>query len=374
MSARPDWKPARAICWTDPEASLATNNRARWVAPTYKQHTAVDAEGGVLLDVAVSAGAQHDTKAVEAPLDAIQTTTGVLMGIATMEASYAITRVFAALEARGIEAIMPTKVERPPRKGILPVRRFKSDAKHGVVRCVTGTILRAHGKPGSRGFQASDARIADCEPCRPRAICFGATMRRRAILLHKDHPALLRARRKHARWRQRERAFYRRHLGLVEGVHGVTKTWHGLARATRRGLANTQSQAFLTAAVINLNRLATPSFSQSSPLSPPAPPRSHPPLVTYRLTANPPQNLSVSAVLQQARYERSLIWCRPPPASSAKSIRRRAGRAAADQANRYRRCHNFRLRSTDFSQVVCEPERVPTARGLAFNLDTCVTY
>ena len=91
------------------------------------------------------------------------------MGIATMEASYAITRVFAALVARGIEAIMPTTVERPPRKCIMPVRRFKFDAKHGFVRCVTGTILRAHGKPGSRGFQPSDARIAHCEPCRPRA-------------------------------------------------------------------------------------------------------------------------------------------------------------------------------------------------------------
>jgi hypothetical protein len=42
----------------------------------------------------------------------------------------------------------------------------------------------------------------------------------------------------------------------VEGVHGEAKTWHGLGRAIRRGLANMQIQAFLTAAVINLKRLA----------------------------------------------------------------------------------------------------------------------
>ena len=65
-------------------------------------------------------------------------------------------------------------------------------------------------------------------------------MRTRAILLHKDYPALLRARRKYARWRPRERAFYRRHRGLVEGVHGEAKTLHGLARAVRQGLANMQ--------------------------------------------------------------------------------------------------------------------------------------
>jgi hypothetical protein len=110
--------------------------------------------------------------------------------------------------------------------------------------------------PDSDGFQHYRARIPDCEPCRLRAVCFSTTMRRRAILLHKDHPALLRARRKYARWGPRERALHRRHRGRVEGVHGEAKTWHGLTRAIRRGLANMQIQAFLTATVINLKRLA----------------------------------------------------------------------------------------------------------------------
>jgi hypothetical protein len=39
-------------------------------------------------------------------------------------------------------------------------------------------------------------------------------------------------------------------------VHGETKTWHGLARAVRRGLGNVKIQAYLTAAVVNLKRLA----------------------------------------------------------------------------------------------------------------------
>ncbi len=248
--------PAEPVCRTDPDASLATNNRARRVEPAYKQHTAVDAEAGVVLDVALTTGAQHDTKAVEGQLDAIPATTGVPIGIATMDAGYATTRVFAALEARGIEAVIPTKTEQPPKKGTIPVRRFKLDAKHRVVRCPAGKVLRPHGVPDSDGFQHYRARIPDCEPCRLRAICFSTSMRRRAILLHKDHPALLRARRKYARWGPRERALYRRHRGLVEGVHGEAKTWHGLNRAIRRGLANIQIQAFLTAAVINLKRLA----------------------------------------------------------------------------------------------------------------------
>jgi len=39
-------------------------------------------------------------------------------------------------------------------------------------------------------------------------------------------------------------------------MHGEAKTQHGLRRAVRRGLANMSIQAYLTAAVINLKRLA----------------------------------------------------------------------------------------------------------------------
>jgi hypothetical protein len=81
-------------------------------------------------------------------------------------------------------------------------------------------------------------------------------MERRAILLHKDHPALLRARRRRLRWGAREHRLYAQHRDRVEGIHGEAKTWHGLARAIRRGMANMQIQAYLTAAVINLKRLA----------------------------------------------------------------------------------------------------------------------
>ncbi len=40
-------------------------------------------------------------------------------------------------------------------------------------------------------------------------------------------------------------------------MHGEAKTQHGLGRAVRRGLDNMSIQAYLTAAVINLKRLAT---------------------------------------------------------------------------------------------------------------------
>ena len=227
-------KPAAAsVCKTDPDASLTKNNKAHRSEPSYKHNTAVDAEHGVVLDVAVTTGAVHDAKTVESQLADIVAATGNTIRTATMDASYAITRVFADLERRGIEPIIPAKAERPAKKGTIPVRRFKLDAKNRLVRCPAGKVLRPHGQPDSDGFQHYRARIPDCRSCRLRALCFSPTMKRRAILLHKDHPALLRARRKYARWADRERALYRNHRIRVEGYHGEAKTWAGqnLARA-----------------------------------------------------------------------------------------------------------------------------------------------
>ena len=44
---------------TDPDATMATNARNRHLEPCYKQHTAVDDKVGVILDVAVTTGAEE---------------------------------------------------------------------------------------------------------------------------------------------------------------------------------------------------------------------------------------------------------------------------------------------------------------------------
>jgi hypothetical protein len=64
------------------------------------------------------------------------------------------------------------------------------------------------------------------------------------------------ARRREERWSEEDARLYRRHRWRSEGFHGEAKTWHGLARAVRRGLQNMRIQAFLTAAAVNLKRLA----------------------------------------------------------------------------------------------------------------------
>jgi len=78
----------------------------------------------------------------------------------------------------------------------------------------------------------------------------------RTILIVDGYPALLRARRRRKNWDDETKGWYDRHRWRAEGVHGEGKTQHGLRRAVRRGVDNVAIQVYLTAAVMNLKRLA----------------------------------------------------------------------------------------------------------------------
>src|SRR4051794_38726670 len=143
---------------------------------------------------------------------------------------------------------------RPNRSAAVPLRRFRYDAKHDLLRCPRGKILRPTRRVEHGRFFYSKAR--DCSRCSLASLCLSKGRANKAVVVSDDHPALLRARRRRLRWSEEDRRLYQRHRWRSEGFHGEAKTWHGLARAVRRGLQNMRIQALLTAAAINLKRLA----------------------------------------------------------------------------------------------------------------------
>lgn len=62
--------------------------------------------------------------------------------------------------------------------------------------------------------------------------------------------------RRRRNWDEKFCRLYQRHRWQIEGRHGDAKTQHDLRRAVRRGLSNVAIQVYLTAAVMNLKRLA----------------------------------------------------------------------------------------------------------------------
>lgn len=50
---------SRKLCRTDPDATMATSSKAP-LRPASKQHTAVDDRAGVVVDVGIPTGEEHD--------------------------------------------------------------------------------------------------------------------------------------------------------------------------------------------------------------------------------------------------------------------------------------------------------------------------
>ena len=251
----------KKVCVTDPDATMATNARNRHLEPCYKQHTAVDDKMGVTLDVEVTTGEKNEGEMIAPQVDEVKATTGVDIKTVTADAGYAYAKVYGALERRGINALIPAKAE--PIRSRVPLRRFRYDAKHDILRCPRKRVLRPT-RPVKHGrFFYSKAK--DCARCPLRGDCLSKGRVNKAVVVGDDYPALLRARRRRERWGEQDRRLYQRHRWRSEGFHGEAKTWHGLARAVRRGLTNMRIQAYLTAAAINLKRLAAALYAPFVP-------------------------------------------------------------------------------------------------------------
>ena len=243
----------KKVSTTDPEATMTTSRKDQKMAPSYKQHTAVDDKGGVIVDVAVTTGESSEGKGLLEQLARVEANTTQTVKTVTADSSYAHAANYEALEGRGIEAVIPP--QRQPRTNKpMPLMRFRYDERNALVRCPAGRKLRRSCRT-EKGWMYR-ARVKDCRGCPNRSRCLTRSVTARQVLIVDGYAALLRARRKRRRWEDATVGKYVRHRWRVEGVHGVAKTQHGLRRAARRGLANVRIQSYLTAAVMNLKRLA----------------------------------------------------------------------------------------------------------------------
>lgn len=238
---------------TDPEATLTTNNKQMRMEPCFKQHTAVDDSAGIIVDAHVTTGETSEGEQMMETIARVEATTGKPVQRVTADAAYAHSRNFAACETRGIDAVIPPQKSSNTKKA-MPSSRFKYDAKHQCVRCPAGQFM-THSSRIEKGMSFRMSASV-CSRCPHKTACVPSSAKCRSILVVDGYDALLRARRRRERWNQETTEIYNRHRWRVEGTHGEAKTQHGLRRAVRRGLANVSIQAYLTAAVINLKRLA----------------------------------------------------------------------------------------------------------------------
>jgi transposase len=252
----PDGSAARRrpkVSSTDPDASFGVGGPQQRLEPGYKQHTAVDDQAGVIVDVAVTTGAANEGHVLPAQLARVEAQTGVAVRTVTADGAYAHPRNYEHLEQRGTAAVIPPARERRTAQRI-PARRFKYDPHHDCVRCPGGCVLRrATRTPLGWVYRG---RVDECLGCPLRDRCLPPSATVRTITIGAGYEALLRARRHRRRWGAKEYGLYARHRWRAEGAHSEAKLCHGLRRAARRRLWNVEIQAYLTAAVQNWKRLA----------------------------------------------------------------------------------------------------------------------
>lgn len=239
---------------TDPDATMTTSSHTHRMEPFYKQHGAVDDQCGVIVDVDVTTGEANEGSQLPDQIKRIEENTGLDIDTLSADAGYAHGKNYEHLETKQIDAVIPPQKENNHPKRI-PIRRFKYDAKHQIVKCPGGKILSRRTED-KRGWIYRSS-IKDCCHCQLRHRCLSETAKSRSILISGGYEALLRARRRHRNPDKTFKQIYSRHRWQIEGMHGEAKTQHGLRRAVRRGLPNVAIQAYLTAAVINLKRLVT---------------------------------------------------------------------------------------------------------------------
>lgn len=240
---------------TDPDAGLARSCLQPSLRPTYKQHSVVDDKKGVIVDIEVTSSEEHESRVVKGAIERTEERIGPVHTM-TADKGYATGAVYECMEKKGIDPlIVPQQTQRKGRGGI-PKEKFKYDALHNRVKCPAGKDMTYIGDD-QKGKRFKSKRT-ECAKCHLEKQCLGANRQRYKIIrIGEGHEALLRARRRYSRrWNDQERRLYTRHKHRVEGVHGEAKEQHGLRRAVRRRLWNVKIQSYLTAAVINLKRLA----------------------------------------------------------------------------------------------------------------------
>lgn len=210
----------RTVCLTDPDAAMATSGRNRRPEPGHRQHRGADDPPGVVPDVAVTAGEVNAGGRMPARLDAAATRTGAPIARGTADAGHACGRIFGRPEDRSIAAVIPMRAG--PIRSPVPLRRFRHDAGHDIVKRPRGKVRRP-GTPVTHG-RLFHARSRDRGRCDLTALCSAGGRMTRSVVIGDHHPAPSRARCRRDRWSAADDRLDQRHRWRSEGCHGAAKT------------------------------------------------------------------------------------------------------------------------------------------------------
>ena len=239
---------------TDPECGMM-KRPGKPVGFHYLDHQTCDAENGIITDVYVTAGNEHDstphTQRLEYQIDKFEMKTEAICA----DASYDSGEVHNAMLNRNIKTFIPerTRSGTPNYEPAFDPKVFTYDEERDIYVCPAGKVLRYSGYRKKDRRKRYTAKKADCLSCPYREQCNGHTKNPRMIdrTLHEK-----------ARSIQRQnigtpeyRAAMRLRKIWCEGNFSHQKANHNLTRTRKRGIERVTEQCLLSACALNLKRL-----------------------------------------------------------------------------------------------------------------------
>jgi transposase len=244
----------RARSRTDPEASVI-DHPTFGLHLAYKAHVAVDDHPARVITAAVvTPGATADEYLLEELLWRHRRLVGRLPCYVVADRRYGTLHHYRYLAQLGIRAAIPQRAGKKRNAGgVWSIRDFRYDAECDTYACPAGETLARQSVRASERMVAYKAPPGVCRTCRFRGQC-SPTGKERGLRRSFDRGYLDEAQ----RWLKTEegkRRFGQRKV-YVETVFALAKDRHGLRRAQWRGKWKVQIQVWLTAAAMNIRKLA----------------------------------------------------------------------------------------------------------------------
>jgi len=239
----------RTISMVDPDARVGAKSRSRMFIG-YKAALMMDADSQLITAVDAVTGCENDSEHMLTLVDDFLAK-GIHPAEVVADSGYASGPNRAGLAKRSILPTIPVRKKNHP-GGLMSQEFFFFDPETMTVRCPANKVTHFHFRHRDGLGEFFTFPKQTCAACRLRPQCTGAINGRR-IWIGRFYKEELEAR---ERMKKPEWKYALLERSRIEPKCAEVKRFHGLSRARYRGLSRLKIQAYLTAIVVNLKRMA----------------------------------------------------------------------------------------------------------------------
>ena len=219
----------------------------------YSEHRTVDSKNNIIVNTYVTPANVNDSDVVSVVLEQIEKRLGKLPVYMGFDAGYHNAPVAHQLRSLGIQPVLGYR-RHTHAHGTMGKYRFPYNAELNCYICPEGCLL-PHKTTSRDGYRQYCSDTRTCRDCPRRKECFGESSTRRVVTRHVWQDDL-----------EQADAFTKTPIGkrlyawrkqTIERSFADAKQLHGLRYARMLGITNMREQAFLTAAVQNMKKMAS---------------------------------------------------------------------------------------------------------------------